>query len=76
MKFLITIICALGYIAVIIWSFRYNIIPLLEHYGTLNWIGMNLLFFVLAFACGFIGMIGYQYTPPSKPQATYKETTS
>ncbi len=76
MKFLILAFAVPSYIGLLVWSFRYNILPLLDYYGGWNWLGMNVLFAVLGFVLGFVGAIGLTYTPPTKPQATYKETSS
>ena len=70
-------ISVIGYIAVMVWSIRYNLVPLFAHYGAWNWLGMNVLFFVLGTIAAFSAINFWVRTPsfkPPTPMATYKET--
>jgi hypothetical protein len=78
MKRFLSLSFALCYVAVIVWSVRYNFLPLIAHYGAWNWLGMNALFAVLGFITAILAMICFEpkHHTPKPPMATYKEPTS
>ena len=70
MKRALQIIIAALYIAVLVWSYQYNLAPLIAIYGGWAWIGTNVLIFIAGFALS-VAFI-FSISPEKKPQATYK----
>lgn len=62
----------LAYLAVMTWSFMYNLAPLLKLYGGWSWLGTNLLIFIAGYAVGFLF---WAVSKPINPQANYRPKT-
>lgn len=60
------------YISVFVYSFHYNLSPLIALYGGWAWLGTNILIFIAGFIPGFLF---WAVRKPTDPQATYRPKT-
>lgn len=67
------IIMVVIYLATIVWSVQFNLIPIIEYHGVWTFVMMNLTFFVITFAVTFAFLI---LPRQPKPQATPRNFTS